>query len=86
MTHPARLIRASEVGEYVFCRRAWWLHHVRGIEPADRVSLEKGVAQHREHGQIVQSVNILQCAAVIFLGIALSLAVLHVFTAILATP
>jgi hypothetical protein len=28
-------IRASDIGSYVYCRRAWWLRRVGGFEPED---------------------------------------------------
>jgi CRISPR/Cas system-associated exonuclease Cas4 (RecB family) len=49
----ARLIRASEIGEYVFCHRAWWLRVVEGHTPANRERLAAGTRRHRAHGMQV---------------------------------
>lgn len=46
----ARLIRASEVGEYVFCHRAWWLRVIEGRVPAYHERLKVGTRRHRRHG------------------------------------
>ncbi|HMQ31368.1 MAG TPA: hypothetical protein PKD53_11605 [Chloroflexaceae bacterium] len=46
-------IRASEVGEYVYCARAWWLRRVAGEEPEGRERREAGVAMHEAHGRAV---------------------------------
>ena len=36
MPAPNRVIRASEVGTFVYCARAWWLGAVEGV-PAENV-------------------------------------------------
>lgn len=69
-----RLIRASEIGEYVFCRRAWWLHRVQGLESAHHPQMEKGIVQHREHGRAVQRADILTRAAIVLAVLAIFLA------------
>lgn len=46
-------IRASEVGEFVYCARAWWLRRVAGEEPEGRERREAGVALHAAHGRAV---------------------------------
>ena len=47
------IIRASEIGEYVYCARAWWLRRVGGLEPAGRERREYGTALHHRHGRAV---------------------------------
>lgn len=76
MADDTRLIRASEIGEYAFCRRAWWLHHVQGLASASRALMEDGVAQHREHGRAVQRADVLTRAAIVFGVLALFFATL----------
>ncbi len=46
-----RVIRASEVGTYVYCAHAWWLRSVEGIRPEETQRLEAGQAAHERHGQ-----------------------------------
>jgi CRISPR/Cas system-associated exonuclease Cas4 (RecB family) len=65
------IIRASEVGEYVYCARAWWLRRVAGLEPAGHERREYGTALHRRHGRAVAGSR-----ALMLLGIALALAAL----------
>ncbi|MCC7360433.1 MAG: hypothetical protein IT317_13205 [Anaerolineales bacterium] len=48
-----RVVRASEIGEYVFCHRAWWLRHVQGYASANTRQLEAGAATHARHGRLV---------------------------------
>lgn len=45
------VIRASEIGAYVYCRRAWWLRRVAGFEPEDSGRFAEGTAAHARHGQ-----------------------------------
>ncbi len=51
----SRYIRASEIGTYVYCRRAWWLKQVAGFEPLDKTKVwAAGEAAHLRHGQQVR--------------------------------
>ncbi|HWQ14263.1 MAG TPA: hypothetical protein VNL77_15800 [Roseiflexaceae bacterium] len=63
------IIRASEVGEYVYCARAWWLRRVVGLEPAGAERRERGTALHHRHGRDVAASR-----ALLWLGLALALA------------
>jgi hypothetical protein len=46
-------IRASEIGQYVFCHRAWWLGAVQGYRPVNDAALEAGTRAHLRHGRTV---------------------------------
>ena len=63
------IIRASEVGEYIYCARAWWLRRAAGLEPAGRERRELGMVLHHRHGRAVVGSR-----ALVLLGVALALA------------
>jgi CRISPR/Cas system-associated exonuclease Cas4 (RecB family) len=67
------VIRASEIGEYVYCARAWWLRRVAGLEPAGRERREYGTLLHRRHGRVVAGSRVLLFAAAALLLAALVL-------------
>ncbi len=85
MPDNLRILRASEIGEYVFCHRAWWLDRVLGIESANRAQMDAGVDRHAAHGRAVQHADSLSRAARLCLIFALLSALLFVF-ALLAFP
>jgi hypothetical protein len=68
-----RLIRASEIGEHVYCRRAWWLRHVEGLEPEGRARRERGTALHARHGRRVRISNVLLIGGALLLVLAVTL-------------
>ncbi len=47
------IIRASEIGQYVFCHRAWWLGTVKGYRPVNETVLHAGTQVHLQHGRAV---------------------------------
>jgi hypothetical protein len=49
------VLTASEVGRYVYCRRAWWLQRAKGYEPDNIHALQLGTDRHAAHGQRVSS-------------------------------
>lgn len=53
------VIRASEIAEYVYCARAWWLRRVAGLEPAGYKRRELGTKLHARHGRAVRTSGIL---------------------------
>jgi len=75
MPSESRVIRASEIGEYAYCHRAWWLHRVCGIASANRAQLASGVAHHAEHGRSVQRAGAFSRASIILLMLALCFAI-----------
>ncbi|MBL7065114.1 MAG: hypothetical protein ISS49_13030 [Anaerolineae bacterium] len=70
-----RVIRASEIGRYVYCARAWWLGSVQGLPSTHTREMAAGKAAHVRHGRgIKQSLwlrrlayGVLLLAAVVWL-------------------
>lgn len=71
-----QIIRASEMGEYVYCARAWWLRRVAGLEPAGYARREYGTVLHRRHGQAVVGSRMLLLLGVLLAALALALIIL----------
>lgn len=65
-----KIIRASEIGEYLYCHRAWWLRHVRGYRSANVRELAAGTAAHSAHGRVVWTGMALRVAAALLLALA----------------
>lgn len=68
-----RYRRASEIGEWYYCHRAWWLHHVMGHAPANREALRRGVEAHGAHGAAMGRARWLHRAALLLLVAAVAL-------------
>ncbi len=67
------MIRASEVGDYVYCARSWWLRRVAGEEPEGRGRREAGTAMHAAHGRGVRLSGLALWAGVVALLIGAAL-------------
>jgi hypothetical protein len=72
-------VRASALGEYVFCARAWWLRR-EGVEPTrGGEARAAGTRWHEGHGRSVARAKRLRIVAAvcIYLALALGLLVLY---------
>ena len=65
-----RTIRASEIGTYLYCHRAWW-YQFQGYEPVNQSELSGGTELHYRHGRKVMVSGCLQFAAYGLLLLAL---------------
>jgi CRISPR/Cas system-associated exonuclease Cas4 (RecB family) len=45
-------IRASDIGTYLYCRRAWWYRY-NGQESINQAEMAAGTELHRKHGRQV---------------------------------
>lgn len=68
-----RPIRASEIGSFVYCKRAWWYQR-RGFASSNVEELTAGSELHYEHGRSVLISGFLR-----MLGYGLLLAAVVVF-------
>ena len=50
-----RVIRASEIGRYVYCAHAWWLGSVQGVSSTHQREMAAGEAAHLRHGRGVRA-------------------------------
>lgn len=66
------VIRASEIGSYLYCRRAWW-YRKQGIEPENKAELAAGTDLHRQHGRKVLASVLLRTLGLLLLLAALTL-------------
>lgn len=67
-----KAIRSSEIGSYLFCKRAWWYAR-KGAESSNQAEMKAGTALHERHGRQVVASGLLRGLAVILLLVAVML-------------
>lgn len=75
-------VRVSEIGEYLYCRRAWWLRRMVGYRSVNLDQMQGGASYHQQHYKQVRSGERLQQIyriALWIMGIATTLALLWWF-------
>ena len=77
-----RTIRASEIGTYLYCQRAWW-YRLQGLRSENVAEMALGTQIHERHGRTVLVAGCLRYLAYGFLLAALLLIVVHFTTQLL---
>ena len=72
----SKTIRASEIGSYLYCRRAWW-YQKGGWESENQDELRTGTDLHEQHGRAVLLAGFYRLAGVIFFVAALVLLTIY---------
>ena len=70
MAKDRSLVRASDIGMWAFCQRAWWLAQVKEVAHQDPARLQQGSRAHADHGVRVRQAQMLQRAGLIILAAA----------------
>jgi hypothetical protein len=73
------VIGASELGEFTYCRRGWWLAHVQGQRSTNLAALARGRALHEAHGGRARRMLRLQRVAIVCLLLAVSIIAIGVY-------
>jgi CRISPR/Cas system-associated exonuclease Cas4 (RecB family) len=76
------VIRASEIGTYLYCRRAWW-YRKQGMESENQAEMATGTDLHEQHGRKVIAAGFLQAAGYALLLVALLLIVVFATLSVL---
>jgi hypothetical protein len=64
------IVRASEIGQYAYCARAWWFARVKGYRSANVAAMGQGTARHGVHGRAVEGYHLLRRLAVALIVLA----------------
>jgi hypothetical protein len=70
------VIRSSDIGNYLYCRRAWW-YKTQGFESQNQAELATGTEIHRQHGRTVLVSSLTRSLGMILLFVALVLFVAY---------
>ena len=65
-----KIIRSSEIGSYLYCKRAWWYAR-KGKVSENQAEMKAGTEMHEQHGRQVVTAGLTRTLAVIFLLAAL---------------
>ena len=74
-----KVIRSSEIGNYLYCRRAW-MYRQQGFESENQAELASGTELHRVHGRKVMAAGLLRTLGFLLLLVALVLLVTYCTT------
>jgi hypothetical protein len=69
----AQIIRASDLAQYKYCARAWWLGSVLGAPSANVREMQHGEAAHQAHGRKVWASSALLVVAAVLVVLAIVL-------------
>jgi CRISPR/Cas system-associated exonuclease Cas4 (RecB family) len=69
-------IRSSDIGNYLYCRRAWW-YHKQGYESINQTALVGGTELHRRHGRQVLLAGFLRVLGMVLLLLSMILLVTY---------
>ncbi len=72
-----RVLRASELGSYLYCARAWWYQRL-GVPSENQAELKTGTNFHQQHARGVLHSFLLRAAALLLLILAFALLILKV--------
>lgn len=68
-----RLIRSSDIGNYLYCRRSWW-YRKNGTPSENQTELSAGTELHKKHGrQVLVSLLTRTIGMILFLAAVLLL-------------
>jgi len=76
-----KVIRASEVAQYEYCARAWWLGRVRGYKPSNVEEMALGEEEHERHGREVIDVRRRERLTYLLLALAALVGIALLFVA-----
>jgi CRISPR/Cas system-associated exonuclease Cas4 (RecB family) len=71
-----QVIRSSDIGNYLYCRRAWWYRR-QGFESENQAELASGTELHRVHGRKVLAAGLTRSLGFLLLLLALVLLVAY---------
>lgn len=74
-----RTIKASEIGAYLYCQRAWW-YQKRGEPSENQAAMLAGSELHYQHGRAVLQSSCLSTLAYILIGLAIILLTIYFTT------
>jgi CRISPR/Cas system-associated exonuclease Cas4 (RecB family) len=77
-----RTIRASEIGTYLYCHRAWW-YRKQGVESDNQSEMNAGTALHRQHGRKVLAASLSRTFGLLLLLLAFTLLTAYLVTSLL---
>jgi CRISPR/Cas system-associated exonuclease Cas4 (RecB family) len=73
-----KIIRASEIGTFVYCKRAWW-YAKQGIPSENKGTLTTGEAFHQKHGKSIRLLQRIKLLAYCFVLLAGLLMITYLF-------
>jgi len=71
-----RTIRSSDIGNYLYCRRAWW-YRKQGVASQNHVELAAGTQLHQRHGRQVLASGLTRMLGMVLLIAAILLLVAY---------
>ena len=71
------IIRASEIGTYMFCNRAWWLKRQEGRASTNLIEMSRGTRRHAQHARTVQGASALQRVSYTLIALSLIFIILY---------
>lgn len=78
-----RTIKASEIGTYLYCQRAWWYQR-QGVDNQNQAAMASGQQIHERHNRLVMTGGCLRFAAYALLLLALLTAVAYLTQILIA--
>jgi hypothetical protein len=73
---------ASELGEYLYCRRAWWYKNIHRLKSANMPHMQSGSRFHATHGRRVRRLPWLRGLAYVLIFLAILISVFQLVSGI----